>query len=490
MNTAEIYQHPANQPHHLPNLPPHSREAEEAVVGSCLTDASALDLCRSMLKPESFVLADLRLLWSALVALQDAGVNIDPISIKEHLKAQGQDEDNAQRLFGLCCDLLSTTTGTSNVVSYAKILKEYQQRRDILELAAQAQQLALNPGIKPQQLQAQLVDKLSGYVADAGSGATPARILAEQAIERFTRRCEGKQNPMGLSTGLKDLDAKTLGMHGGQLWIVAARPAMGKTTLALKLCAAVMDTRPVLVVSMEMDQDALTDRILAQMAYVDIRKIKDPNGDSTPEATELREDELIRCQAAVQRLKQSKLIILDQANITTTQLRAEARKIHRQHLDDGGLGLVVVDYLQLMSSESGRRDGNRTQEVSEQSRALKLLARELGCPVVCLSQLNRDLEKRDDKRPRLSDLRDSGSIEQDADVVAMLYRDEVYHPNSSEKRGIAEVIIAKQREGETGTVYVAAQLHQMNFADLTPERVAALQSSPAAPAGKGKKYGV
>ncbi|MFK7160252.1 replicative DNA helicase [Marinospirillum sp. MEB164] len=462
-------------------------EAEQAVLGCVFLACSNHDPLplleiRERLKPSDFWLAEHGELFRALMQMEDAGQAIDPFTLAQHFEAQGVSQERRQALEFNALECMRSACQSSSLAAYAEVVRTDSTRRHLLALAEQLHRLGQDATQTPASLISAATEQLLKIQADNHNGMKTGRQLAEDFNRDLQKRIAGDFNPMGLPTGLSDFDQMTLGLHPGQLVILAARPAMGKTALVMNWVAHAMPTRPVLFASLEMSEQQLRERFISMLAQVDGRKLKDPNGTLSPNASALEDHEFDRVALAMQQMGDSKLELLDAAALSVSQLRAKALRIHAKHKEQGGLALVVVDYLQLMTSDTSKRAENRTLEVSEQTRALKIMARELGCPVVVLSQLSREVEKRANKRPMLADLRESGSIEQDADVVAFIYRDEVYNPDTHLK-GVAEIIIGKQREGETGTIHTRAQLSRSRFSDLTAQEVAAMQAAAPKPSG-------
>ena len=358
-------------------------------------------------------------------------------------------------------EIARNTPSAANALTYASIVADLSGRRQLVGELGNIEAMA---GDKTRELMT-IVDDAQGRLArliraDADQAGPMSADLADM-LDEFDRKWNGEQSAMGLSFGIQDLDDRTMGMHPGQFILVAGRPAMGKTAFALNIMRAccVRDSRPALIFSMEMDRQALRNRMAAAVGNLPLQAIRDPK--------RYMSDELWpRMTSAVQGLKDAPLIVDDRSAMTPSQVRGAAKR-WRDHYGD--LGVVMVDYLQLMKADG--KHGNREQEVAEMSRAMKTMAKELGCPVVALSQLNRSLEQRPNKRPMMSDLRESGSLEQDADLILFLYRDEVYHPDHHDNEGIAEIIIGKQREGETSTVYAQANLSHARFGDLDHDSI-------------------
>lgn len=434
-------------------------ESEQSVIGACLLDNRLIDKITEIVKRTDFSTLENQIVWAAIVGLRNAGRACDVVTVAERLEAD-HTYDTVGGLVYLA-EISRNTPSTSNALSYAAIVADLSGRRQLLGELSNIETMA---GDKAQNLLT-IVDDAQGRLArliraDADQAGPMSADLADM-LDEIDRKWNGETDAMGLSFGLSDLDRRTMGMHPGQFILVAGRPAMGKTAFALNILRAccVRDKRPALIFSMEMDRQALRNRMAAAVGNLPLQAIRDPKGHMTDELWP-------RMASAIQGLKDAPLIVDDRAAMTPSQLRGAAKR-WRDHY--GQLGVVMVDYLQLMKADG--KHGNREQEVAEMSRAMKTMAKELGCPVVALSQLNRSLEQRPNKRPMMSDLRESGSLEQDADLILFLYRDEIYHPDNIDSKGVAEIIIGKQREGETGTVYSFGRLSHARFDDLDHETV-------------------
>lgn len=436
-----------------------SLEAEQSVIGACLLDNRLIDKATDIIRHSDFSALENQIIWSAIVRLRNAGHACDVVTVSERLEA----DHTYDEVGGLTylAEIARHTPSTSNALTYAGIVADLSSRRLLLGELSNIESMASD---KARDLMT-IVDDAQGRLArlirtDADQAGPMSADLADM-LDEIDRKWNGETSAMGLSFGLNDLDQRTMGMHPGQFILVAGRPAMGKTAFALNIMRAccVRDKRPALIFSMEMDRQALRNRMAAAVGNLPLQAIRDPKGHMTDELWR-------RMTRAIQGLKDAPLIVDDRAAMSPSQVRGAAKR-WRDHF--GQLGVVMVDYLQLMKADG--KHGNREQEVAEMSRAMKTLAKELGCPVVALSQLNRSLEQRPNKRPMMSDLRESGSLEQDADLILFLYRDEVYHPDNIESKGVAEIIIGKQREGETGTVYANGRLGHARFDDLDHETV-------------------
>ncbi|EQA8340154.1 replicative DNA helicase [Klebsiella oxytoca] len=423
--------------------PPNSIEAEQAVLGGLMLDNQRWDDIADILTCHDFYSRPHAVIWNVMVELSEQGLPMDLITLSEKMEIEGTLDSSGG--FAYLAELSKNTPSAANIRAYAEIVRE---RAVVRELVSAANQIA-DAGYTPQgRDSSSLLDMAESLIF----GITEKRQKADTGpqdigtiLERTVARIETLyQNPhdgvTGLDTGFKDLNKKTAGLQPSDLIIVAARPSMGKTTFAMNLVenAAINNDKPALVFSLEMPGDQLLMRSLASLSRVDQTRIR---------TGQLDDEDWARISGAMGILLENKNIFIDDSSgLTPTELRSRARRIYR---DNGGLSMIMIDYLQLMRVPEMKE--NRTLEIAEISRSLKALAKELQVPVVALSQLNRSLEQRSDKRPVNSDLRESGAIEQDADLIMFLYRDEVYHENTDMK-GIAEVIIGKQRNGPIGTV--------------------------------------
>jgi replicative DNA helicase len=424
-------------------MPPHSVEAEQSVLGGLMLENSAWDRIGDMMSEADFYRSDHRLIYRHISKLIEASKPADVLTVSESLERSAE-LANAGGLSYLAA-LAQNTPSAANIRRYAEIVRERSIMRRLAEVGTEISDSAYNPlGRDASQLLDQAESKVfeiaeQGSRGKAGFVAMPP--LLTQVVERIDM-LYNRDNPndvTGVPTGYTDLDEKTSGLQPGDLVIVAGRPSMGKTALSLNIAEHVaLDAGlPVAIFSMEMAATQLAMRLLGSLGRLDQHRLR---------SGRLLDDDWQRLTQAVGRLNDAPIQIDESAALNALEVRARARRLHRQY---GKLGLIIVDYLQLMSATG---DGeNRATEISEISRSLKALAKELSVPVVALSQLNRSLEQRPNKRPVMSDLRESGAIEQDADLILFIYRDEVYNPDSADK-GIAEIIIGKQRNGPIGTV--------------------------------------
>jgi replicative DNA helicase len=443
----------------LIKLPPHSVEAEQSVLGGLLLDNTAWDKIADMVSESDFYRHDHRLIYRHITKLVEANRPADAITVAESLESTRE----LETVGGLAYigALAQNTPSSANIRRYGEIVRERAVMRKLAETATAIADSAYSPmGREPAQLLDEAESKIfaiSEEGARTRQGFQDMQPVLTQVVERIDM-LYNRDNPSdvtGVPTGFSDLDRMTSGLQAGDLVIVAGRPSMGKTAFALNMAEHVaLDAGlPVGVFSMEMSATQLVMRMLGSVGKLDQHKLR---------TGRLADEDWRRLTESVGKLNDAPIHIDETPALNSLELRARARRLHRQY---GKLGLIVVDYLQLMSSVSTGE--NRATEISEISRGLKALAKELGVPVVALSQLNRSLEQRPNKRPVMSDLRESGAIEQDADVILFIYRDEVYNPESAD-RGRAEVIIGKQRNGPIGTVMLTFQgefTRFTNFAD-------------------------
>jgi len=447
-------------------VPPHSIEAEQSVLGGLLLDNLAWDRAADLLTDDDFYRLEHRLIFSAIGTLIGAGKPADVITVYEQLQSLGKgDAVGGLRYLN---DLAQSVPSAANLRRYAEIVRERAILRKLIAASDEIATRAFNP--QGRQV-AQILDDAESQILKIGEEGARQRQgfqaidkLAVALIDRVMELAEnGADDVTGVRSGFFDLDRQMAGLQKGDLIVLAARPSMGKTALALNIAenVAVHEGLPVLVFSMEMGASQLALRLVGSLGHIDQTHLR---------TGKLGDDEWGRLAEAVDKLKQAQIHIDETPGLTVAELRARARRMARQF--GGTLGLVVVDYLQLMSGSSGS-DENRATELGEISRGLKALAKELQCPVVALSQLNRSVETRNDKRPMMSDLRESGAIEQDADVIMFIYRDDYYNkmdgPNPSKEPGVSEIIIAKQRNGPVGTVKLTFLKPLTRFENMAPE---------------------
>ena len=438
--------------------PPHSIEAEQSVLGGLLLDNEAWDKVADRVCEQDFYRYDHRLIFRSIVHLAEDNQPYDPVTLSDWLKTRG-DLDDAGGLAYLGT-LAKDTPSAANIAAYAKIVREKSILRQLINVGTDIADMAYNPGGQDSR---DILDVAEGKVfeiAEQGmrqeQGFRPVQTIMKNTLSQIEQLVKDGEAITGVSTGYDDLDELTNGLQKGDLIIVAGRPSMGKTTLAMNIAefASAHKKIPTAVFSLEMPGEQLTMRLLSSMGRVDQTRLR--NG-------RLLEEDWPRIATAVKLFSDVPLFIDDSAGLSPNEVRARARRLVREH---GDLGLIVLDYLQLMQGNAGQNE-NRTNEVSSISRSLKALAKELDVPIVVLSQLNRSLEQRPNKRPIMSDLRESGAIEQDADVIMFIYRDEVYNPET-EHKGMAEVIIAKQRNGPIGNVRLTFLGKYTRFENFAP----------------------
>jgi replicative DNA helicase len=435
--------------------PPHSIEAEQAIIGGLMLDNSAWDKVSIIVAEPDFYLTEHRMIYHALTDLSKRDQPFDVITVLENLKSTNHLNDAGGETY--LFELANNTPSVANIRAYADIVREKSVQRQLINVAHEIADSAYNPNGKEV---AELLDHaetrvfaIAEQTAREGGPEIIKNILVK-TIDRIDHLYHHGSAVTGLTTGLTDLDNMTSGLQPSDLIIVAGRPSMGKTTLAMNMAenAAIDSKKPVLVFSMEMPADSLAMRMMSSLGRIDQHRVR---------TGKLTDEDWPRVTSAVHILSEASIFIDDTPALSPGEVRARARRLAKEH---GQLGLIVIDYLQLMKAPGFKSD-NRTGEISEISRSLKTLAKELSTPVIALSQLNRSLEQRHDKRPIMSDLRESGAIEQDADLICFIYRDEVYNEDSPDK-GIAEIIIAKQRNGPIGRVRVAFLGKYTRFEDL------------------------
>ena len=426
-------------------LPPNSVEAEQSVLGGLLLENEALDKIADVLSEVDFYRHDHRLIYHHICKLIEQSRPADIVTVAESLENSAE----LSSIGGIAYlgALAQNTPTAANIRRYAEIVRERSVMRKLVEVGSGIAESAYNPQGRDAQ---QLLDEAEAKIfkiAESGNrssqGFVDMKSLLPAVADRidYLYQRENQGAVTGVPTGFDDLDERTSGFQPGDLIIVAGRPSMGKTAFSLNIAENVaLDTKlPVAVFSMEMGATQLATRMIGSVGRLDQHRMRNGN---------LEDDDWVRLTTALGKLNDAPIYIDEGAGLSSFDVRARARRLHRQC---GKLGLIVVDYLQLMAGTSGRASENRATEISEISRSLKSLAKELDVPVVALSQLNRSVEQRPDKRPVMSDLRESGAIEQDADLILFIYRDEVYNPDSDDK-GTAEIIIAKQRNGPIGRV--------------------------------------
>ena len=432
-------------------VPPSNLDAEESVLGAAMISADAVNTVMDHLDPADFYKPAHQLIFEAIVELFDANQPVDAVTVSDSLRRREQ----LDRMGGIAylTGLIDRVPTASNVDYYATIVEENSQRRRLLEAGSIVGGLAFEDADI-----AEVMDQAEQAVFKVaekrmGDGLVPVSPLINATLEQIEELGSRGSEITGIPTGFKDLDRKLAGLHPANLVVIAARPSMGKSTLATNIALNVARTdNTVAIFTLEMSRDEVVQRLLCSLGRIDSQKLR---------TGQLGEQQWQRVAAAAGQLFEAPIYVDDSASLTVTEIRAKCRRLKRQR----GLELVVVDYIQLMTG-GNRRTENRQQEIAEISRGLKNLARELHVPIIAVSQLNRALEQRQDKRPMLGDVRESGAIEQDSDVVMFIYRDEYYNPENVENRGVAEVNVAKHRAGATGRVDMTFLGEFTLFSDL------------------------
>ena len=434
---------------------PNNQEAEQAIIGSMLMDQDAIVLASEKLNEDDFYNSRFRALYNAISDMYRQGSAVDLVTLTEKLREKGVPEEVVSVEF--ISNIIASVPTSANVRYYIDIVAEKALLRRLIHTT----EGIANQGYKDTTDVNELLETTEREIfqivnsRSSSEDFVPINTVALETLENIQSAAMNTGSVTGLSTGFRDLDYRTAGLQPSDLILIAARPSMGKTAFALNIAeyVAMINHVSTAIFSLEMSRIQLAKRLISMNSRVDSQHIRTGN---------LEDDEWAKITESSIILGESSLVIDDTPGITIHELRSKCRKLKMER----GLDLIIIDYLQLMSSGSSNRNISRQQEISDISRALKGLARELNCPVVALSQLSREVEKREDKRPILSDLRESGAIEQDADVVMFLYRDEYYTKDSSQKKGITEVIIGKQRNGPTCTVELKWLAQYTKFANL------------------------
>lgn len=437
----------------IKRIPPHNVEAERAVLGSMIMDSEAILIASEMLTANDFYHGQYGIIFDTLSEMYKIGIGADIVTLQDKLREKEvPPELSSVEFIG---SLINSVPVSTNIKHYAGIVHDKAMLRRLIQVTEQIS----NTCYMDKQPLGEILDETEKSIFDVlqkrgGSGFEPIRDVVLRTLDSIEKAAKQKGHITGLETGFRDLDYKTAGLQKSDLILIAARPAMGKTAFVLNIAEymALHSKSIIAIFSLEMSKEQLIKRMLSMNSHVDSQKIRTGN---------LEDEDWDRIVGSVRKIGNSNLMIDDTSGITAQELRSKCRKLKIEQ----GLDLVIIDYLQLMSGSGRRRGDNRQQEISDISRALKVMARELNIPVIALSQLSRAVEQRPDKRPLLSDLRESGAIEQDADMVMFLYRDEYYNPDTEEK-GVAEVIIAKQRSGPTGSVKLAWLSQYTKFGNL------------------------
>lgn len=431
---------------------PHSVEAEQAVLASMLMNREAVVNVADMLMKDDFYQVQYGVIFEAMVELYHEGASIDMITLTERLKEKGVPENVYS--IEVMQELLNVVPVSTNAKKYAEIVKDRANMRRLIKMA----ETTANECYSLKDSSANILSNVENQVLELsqsggnGDDFTPIREVVDNVLRNIRKASKQQGNITGVPTGFLDLDDMLTGLHGSELILIAARPAMGKTAFVLNIAEYVIlkTDVPVAIFNFEMNKEQLVQRMIAMESQVNSQNIRTGN---------LQDDQWMKLYESSNIIGSTKLFIEDQSNVTIGDIRNKCRKLKQRH----NVGLIIIDYLQLMSG-NGRTD-SRQQEVSEISRGLKVLAKELDVPIIALSQLSRAVEARTDHRPMLSDLRESGSIEQDADVVMFIYRDDYYN-HDTDKKDVAEIIIAKQRNGPIGTIELAWLPNYTKFANM------------------------
>tara|TARA_B100000676_G_scaffold310019_1_gene375313 strand:+ start:580 stop:1989 length:1410 start_codon:yes stop_codon:yes gene_type:complete len=450
---------------HLPEnlrIPPNSVEAEQAILGGLLLNNSAWDDVAERVGARDFYRKAHRQIFEVIAQLVEEENPCDLVTVSQALTQLGQLDDIGGMTY--LSELARNTPSAANITAYAEIVRERSILRQLINVSHEVADNAFRPEGRKSLEILDLAESAIFEIAEQqkkGSGPQDIKSVLKKTVDRIDELYKNKSAITGVTTGFDELDKMTGGLQPSDMIVIAGRPSMGKTTFAMNLCenVAIKAGKPVLVFSMEMPADSIVMRMLASLGRINQTSVR---------TGQLGKDDWPRITSAIHMLSEQKFFIDDTPALSPLEMRARARRVAREC--GGELGVIMVDYLQLMQVPGV---DNRVNEISEISRSLKGLAKEMNCPVLALSQLNRSLEQRPNKRPVMSDLRESGAIEQDADLIAFLYRDEVYNPDTQEK-GVGEVIIGKQRNGPIGTVRVAFQGQYSRFDDLAPEYYAQL----------------
>ena len=440
------------------SLPPHSTDAEVALIGGLLLDSEnqAYDKVADILSERDFYHTENKEVFKVIQKLSEQSKVTDVLTVSDYLDSSTDFESKPSIEY--LSEIVESTAGTSNIAEYAKIIREKALLRELIQISSEIAQSAYKPeGKSP----SELVDIAESHIFEIAERGNRNMTFSEmsdlvkQTYDELDKRSQGGGKITGVSSGFRELDNLTAGLQNGELIIIAGRPSMGKTAFALNIAehTALADENPVAIFSMEMSASSLAQRMISSLGRVNAHSIK---------TGQLQEKDWNRVDGAIQQIKNAPIYIDDTPSLTPIELRARARRIQREK----GLSLIVIHYLQLMSVHGNKE--NRATEISEISRNLKALARELNIPIIALSQLNRSVEQRTDKQPQMSDLRESGAIEQDADLIAFIYREEVYDPDT-DKKGVALINVAKQRNGSIGQFNLTFLGRYTKFENWVPE---------------------
>ena len=436
-------------------IPPHDIEAEQAILGSMLIDKDAVINAIEVLKEEDFYREDNKTIYSAMLSLYARSEPIDIITVKSELTQIGKFETVGGLEY--LASLPDKVPVVSNIENYIKIVEEKSILRKLIKASNEISQMGYEQTEETERIMDVAEKKIFDIMQNRNTkGYTPIKEVLINAIDELEKLYNHKGGITGIATGFIDLDRITAGLHNSDLVLIAARPAMGKSAFALNIAShvAIREKVPVAVFNLEMSKEQLGSRILCSEAMVDSNKVRTGN---------IEEEDWIKLVSAVGPLSEAEIYIDDTPGISISEIRAKCRKMKLEK----NIGLIIIDYLQLIQG-TGKKNASREQEISEISRSLKILAKELDVPVIALSQLSRAAEQRTDHKPMLSDLRESGAIEQDADIVMFIYREDYYNPDT-ERKNIAEIILAKHRAGATGTVELMWLGSYTKFVNLARE---------------------
>ena len=437
----------------VPRIPPHSEEAEQSVIGSCLIDPDALEAACEKLLPEEFYNPRHKEIFEAILDLYRQKMPVDLVTVKSRLENRGTLESAGGLKY--LSQVAAAVPNSVYASGYVKIVKDRALYRRFISMANRILQKSFSTEAPIDALSEDVEKEVYQILQKQGSSDfKQVKDILLESFDQIEQTAKNGGQISGIPTGFADLDAKLTGLHPSDLVIVGARPSMGKSAFGLNIVqnAAVRSGKSCAVFSLEMSAVQVVNRFLSVQSGVELNKFR---------TGELEDRDWENLVEALGPLSEARIFIDDTGGITTPEVRSKARKLKIEH----GLDLIMIDYLQLMSG-AGRNNENRQQEISEISRGLKMLARELDVPIIALSQLGRGLEQRADHRPMMSDLRESGAIEQDADVVMFIYRDEYYHPDTTEEKNVAEIIVAKQRNGPVGTEKLRYDGQYTRFSNL------------------------
>jgi replicative DNA helicase len=440
-------------------VPPHSIEAEQSILGGLMLDNNSWDKIADRIIENDFYRQDHRVIFNAMSYLVNRQQPFDTLTLTEVLKTQNKLDQVGGEVY--LFNLAKNTPSVSNITAYADIVRERSILRQLVDISNKIADDAFNPDGRASQELLDLAEQKVFSIAEQwsrGSQVKNISSLLANAVDHLETLFHSTEPITGLPTGYTDIDNLTCGLQKSDLIIVAGRPSMGKTSLVMNMAeyAAIKCKQPILIFSMEMSGESLVIRLLSSLGRIDQHKMR---------SGKLQDEDWSRITTGISMLSEVKMFIDDTAALSPAEIRSRARRVAREH---GQLGLIVIDYLQLMKVPGYKE--NRTNEMSEISRSMKALAKELNVPVIALSQLNRGVEQRSDKRPSMADLRDSGALEQDSDLILFIYRDEVYNPESPDK-GIAEINIGKQRNGPLGTVRLTFLGKYTRFENYTGEKI-------------------